>query len=240
MATATFHIINGANVRGTGAKFRRQRPGPEQDMLEEFLAEALPFRVPRGCNLTLFREPRLDSGFPDAVLVVWHEATVRRWTCARADLKAQDLRLLQLLVECGPLDEAQLRATWRLRPAASLDRLAAADLVRKTRSRWAAKSVQRSFAVRNIIAIEAKVADWKSAAEQAYLNTWFTTESYVLLPAAKKGHPLLAAAKNLGIGVLSPTQGLLRRPRSKPVLPRSYASWLFNEWAWRAYLRDAT
>jgi hypothetical protein len=240
MASATFHIINGANIRGTGAKFRRQRPGPEQDMLEEFLAEDLPFRVPRGCNLTLFREPKLDSGFPDAVLVVWHEATVRSWTCARADLKAQDLRLLQLLVECGPLDEAQLRATWRLRPAASLERLAAADLVRKTRSRWIAKSVQRSFAVRNIIAIEAKVADWKSAAEQAYLNTWFTTESYVLLPTAKKGHPLLAAAKNLGIGVLSPTQGLLRKPRSKPVLPRSYASWLFNEWAWRAYLRDAT
>lgn len=232
-----FHTINGANVGGTGAKFRCQRPGPELDLLEAFLADDLPFHVPRGCKMTLFREPKLDSGFPDAVLVVWHEATVKRWTSARADLKAQDLRLLQLLVECGPLEEAQLRATWSLRPAASLERLAAADLVRKARSRWIAQPVHRSFAVRNIIAIEAKVADWKSAAEQAYLNTWFTTESYVLLPTAKRGHPLLAAAKNSGIGVLSATQGLLRKPRSKSALPLSYASWLFNEWAWRAYLR---
>ena len=92
----------------------------------------------------------------------------------------------------------------------------------------------KSFAVRNIIAIEAKVADWQRAARQAYLNTWFTAESYVLLPDAGSDHPLHATAKALGIGVVSQTQGLVRKPCSTESRPRSYAAWLFNEWVWRA------
>jgi hypothetical protein len=238
MPQASPNIVQSASEGGTGAKFRRLRAGPERELLEVFLGSALPFHVPRGCRLTLFREPRLDSGFPDIVLVVYHEATMRRWDRSRANLRPSDLRLLQLLIELGPRDQDDLQRVWKKLPVASLERLEGAALVRRVGSRWAARSIQQSFAVRSLIAIEAKVNDWKSAVQQAYLNTWFTSESYVLMPPAAKGHPLFAAARKRGVGVLSTAEGVLRKPRKSACLPRSYASWLFNEWAWRASLKD--
>lgn len=210
--------------------------GPEQRLVDWFIDE-LPFKVPRNCRGTLFREPRLDSGFPDVVLVVWHPATMQLWSGARAKLRNGDLRLLQYLLDSGPTPETDLRRIIYGGLRSSLDRLQEADVIRWTGEHWAVRSVAKSFAVRNIIAIEAKVADWQRAARQAYLNTWFTAESYVLLPDADSDHPLHATAKALGIGVVSQTQGLVRKPCSTESRPRSYAAWLFNEWVWRASRR---
>jgi hypothetical protein len=237
MSPSPVNIVDCRTQRGIGAAFRQSRPGPEEGLVD-WLIGALPFEVPPTCRATVFREPRLDSGFPDLVIVVWHPATMQKWASARDKLTPADLRLLQYLVSNGPADEDDLRAVFSGRQLrAALDRLEEAILVRRFRSGWAARSIQKSFAVRNIIAVEAKVADWQRAAQQAYLNTWFTPESYVLLPDAAKGHPLRAAARKLGIGVVSKAQGLVRRPRTDGALPRSYASWLFNEWAWRASRR---
>lgn len=237
--TAPVNIVDCTTQRRIGVAFRRLRPGPE-GRLVDWLIDALPFQVPPTCRATVFREPRLDSGFPDLVIVVWHPPTMQKWAAARDKLKSTDLRLLQYLVSNGPADENDLRAVFSGRQLrAALDRLEEAILVRRFQSGWAARSIQKSFAVRNIIAIEAKMADWQAAAQQAYLNTWFTSESYVLLPNAAKGHPLRAAARKLGIGVVSRAQGLIRKPRSNGALPRSYASWLFNEWAWRASRRQS-
>lgn len=237
--TAPVNIVDCTTQRRIGVAFRRSRPGPEERLVN-WLIEALPFQVPPTCRATVFREPRLDSGFPDLVIVVWHPPTMQKWAAARDKLMPADLRLLQYLVNNGPADENDLRAVFSGRQLrAALDRLEEAILVRRFRSGWAARSVQKSFAVRNIIAVEAKIVDWQAAAQQAYLNTWFTPESYVLLPIAAKGHPLRAAARKLGIGVVSKAQGLVRKPRSNGAQPRSYASWLFNEWAWRASRRQS-
>lgn len=231
---APVNIVDCKTSASLGATFRGRRPGPEQRLVEWFLAEHL-FAIPRNCRATLFLEPRLESGFPDVVLVVWHPATMARWSTARAHLTLADLRLLQYLCECGPVQDDQLEEIFRARVARpALERLHEAGLLKRIRGEWHVRSLARSYAVRQIIAIEAKVADWRGAAQQAFLNTWFTPDSYVLLPQARRGHPLLATARNLGIGVLSQAEGLVRKPRSKAALPRSYASWLFNEWAWRA------
>ena len=233
MEASSVNIVDRGSLNRTGANFRLSRRGPEQRLVDWFIRE-LPFDVPRNCRGTLFREPRLDSGFPDVVLVVWHPATMQQWSADRAKLKTGDLRLLHYLLESGPTSEADLKRVFHRGLVSSLSRLREADVARHTRDRWVIRPIAKSFAVRNIIAVEAKVADWRRAARQAHLNTWFTTESYVLLPDAGKDHPLLATARALGIGVVSQIQGLVRRPRSKGSLPRSYASWLFNEWVWRA------
>lgn len=231
-------ILDRSALARVGVSSRRPKDGPELDLLEEFVL-ALPFDVPRGCKATLFREPRLDSGFPDLVIVVWHPGTMRHWSDARAQVRPRDLRIVQFLIERDGASEADLREMYPVRLDAAMGRLENARLVRRVGRRWLPRSVNASFAVRRIIAIEAKISNWRAAAEQAYLNTWFTSESYVLLPDAKRGHPLLPVARRLGIGVLSRGQGLVRRPPSKDCQPRSYASWLFNEWAWRAALGDA-
>src|SRR6266545_1584632 len=46
-----------------GTRFRNRRSGPESDLVDRFV-DALPLGTPRDCRTTLFREPRLLSGFP--------------------------------------------------------------------------------------------------------------------------------------------------------------------------------
>jgi hypothetical protein len=108
-------------------------------------------------------------------------------------------------------------------------------MVRRIRNSWVARPLSHSFAVRRIIAVEAKVAEWAAALDQASLNTWFASESYVLVPHVPRGERLLAAAKSLGVGVWARnSKAKYAVSTSSANLPRSYASWLFNEWVWRA------
>src|SRR5216684_20391 len=81
---------------GLGALFRRHRRGPESRLVLQFL-EQLRLSPPTGCKITLLCEPRLESGFPDLVWVVWNFATAKRWCPVRATLSNQDLRLLHYL-----------------------------------------------------------------------------------------------------------------------------------------------
>ena len=83
-----------------GARFRRKRPGPELELVESFL-RAMPRhafgRFPRDSRATVFREPRLESGFPDIIIVVWREKIARNWRSARVSLTTHDLRLMHFL-----------------------------------------------------------------------------------------------------------------------------------------------
>ena len=79
-----------------GARFRKTRPGPELELIETFLG-AMPLHIPKGCRATVFREPRLESGFPDLVIVVWREEVTLSWRPERECLQTQDLRLIHFL-----------------------------------------------------------------------------------------------------------------------------------------------
>jgi hypothetical protein len=92
------------------------------------------------------------------------------------------------------------------------------------------------FAVRRIVAIEAKVSDWQDGLQQAFQNSWFASESYLLMPHIPRSPLLLEESARFGVGLRTQGQPLDNGelcPRQVPV-PRSYASWLFNEWVWRA------
>ena len=196
--------------------------------------DALPIGPPRDCRTTLFREPRLLSGFPDLVAVTWHVPTTERWAGARREVATADLRVLQLLVSSGPAADADLTRLFGKVPAASLGRLAAGGLVRKRAGMWASRRLEESFAVRGIVAFEAKISDWAQAIHQASANRWFASESYVLVPAVPRRSTLLAQAKRAGVGVWvegenTPVQ---QAPSTIEQQPMSFASWLFNEWAW--------
>jgi hypothetical protein len=92
-----------------------------------------------------------------------------------------------------------------------------------------------TFAVRSIIAFEAKISSWAIAVQQAFINRWFATESYVLVPKHAPLHRLVTVAGDVGVGVW--TEGarrpVLRAVKSDARQPVSYASWLFNDWSWR-------
>lgn len=220
-----------------GARFRRPRLGPETDMVDAFLA-ASSFTPPRGCRTTLFREPRLISGFPDLVAVTWHVPTTERWAGARHALSTSDLRLVQLLVSHGDTSEEELKELAGRDALRAMVRLEAAGLVIQRERRWRVRRLRDAFAVRGIVAFEAKMADPAQALTQARQNTWFASESYVLLPRRPKTSSLLGEAARVGVGVWV-------NGENTPVLaakvnegqPLSYASWVFNEWAWRHAVR---
>jgi hypothetical protein len=219
------------NPSKSGILFRKGRSGPEQDLVDWFL-ELHAVRTKKGERLTIFREPRLPSGFPDLVVVVWNESVAAKWATERRSIMPADLRLMQHLATDGQaraLDD--LKSLFGLETERSLHRLERAHMVVLHKGQWRARALSRTFAIRRIVAIEAKVAEWRAALDQAFINTWFTAESYVLVPAIPKGANLLETALQRGIGVLSK-----ERPRlveRRVTQPRSYVSWLFNEWTWR-------
>jgi len=214
-----------------GPSFRSLRLGPEGELLERFLS-APPFDVPAGCEAVVFREPRLPSGFPDLVIVIWDSNKTVRWLPARQALTREDVRVAHYLYHNGPCPDAQLKAVFTCSVVKNIERLDAAGVLRADGSRWQTRSMAKVFAARQIIAVEAKISEWKIGLEQAVLNTWFASESYMLVPDVPRRSSLLERAKALGIGVWAKDHAPLKPERAKP-LPRSYASWLFNEWAWR-------
>jgi predicted transcriptional regulator len=218
---------------GTGLSFRRSRSGPEQELVDWFLEQDA-IRPGQGERVTIFREPRVASGFPDLVAVVWEESIASRWNSARRNLTASDLRVMHHLAVTGPVEMEVLTRLFRSQVERSLERLLLAGMVHYSERKWQGRPLPNIFAARRIVAIEAKVSEWRAALDQAFLNTWFTAESYILVPTLPRKTQLLDAALQRGIGVLCKEHGAWNFAPSATRTPRSYASWLFNEWAWRA------
>jgi hypothetical protein len=213
-----------------GLSFRAQRRGPERELVDRFLASHH-IAVPPGCEPVVFREPRLPTGYPDLVIVMWHEQKAARWRKDRAPLTRNDLRLAHYLYHRGPSSTDDLQATLGNSVPESVARLDAAGIVRIREAKWKVCPLARVFAAKQIIAVEAKISEWKLGLEQAHLNTWFASVSYLLVPSVPKGSSLVKKARELGVGVWTNDQAPVI-PRKAQQLPCSYVSWLFNEWTW--------
>jgi hypothetical protein len=223
-------VLDRATVRiDRTSQFRASNDGPEKDLVAEFVGK-LPFRMRPGRRHAIFVEPWLESGAPDLVYVEWKPAVVTRWRSVRASLGLQDIKLLQLLYS----------RRWQLRdiedllgPALlpAIEKLSRAGLLLLKGRYLQPTTLARAFAATRIVAIEAKVSQWSRAIEQAHLNTWFASESYILMPRKPRSSRILERAKAAGIGVwvmnAVPTRVLSPRRHR---LPASYASWQFNEW----------
>ena len=214
--------------------------GPEYDLVRSFVESRLP-AVPKGQELTVFLEPRIESGFPDIVAVYWNIRTARSWSKHRSQLTTLDIRILHYLAIYGPAEMSQLKDLFSNKVGTAIERLYRAELVRRSGDELRAKALNSIFAVRRLIAIEAKISQWQKGLTQAFANTWFASESYLLVPHMPRSSPLIIEqAVRFGVGVavsdqyLSKANAVPRRDR----IPKSYASWLFNEWSWRANCLD--
>jgi len=210
--------------------------GPELEVVRAFV-ECRIGKGRRDADVSVFCEPLLETGYPDIVVVHWQRSRAEAWPAARANLTPDDVKLLHFLmrVRCVLRDDPGHRGLRRR--ARSLERLEAAGVVTIS-ARWLrCRPLREIFAVSRIIALEAKVSDWRRGLRQAFLNTWFASESFLLLPHVPERSQVVEEARRVGVGVVDATQRLAsphvaaRRDR----LPQSYASWLFNEWAWRGF-----
>ncbi len=225
--------------QASGIPFRRLQVGPEQELVNWFLQE-LPFSPPAGCRTTVFREPRLESGFPDVVVVIWRPETTLRWADQRRELTTRDIRVLHHLALRGPSTLEELSEPFAGGLVRCLERLESAATIRRIGKRYSARSLSRTFAVQRIIAFEAKVRGWNGVLAQASLNTWFASHSFVLIPDSPRVEDFAQAALLRGVGVWTQDHGCVSQPAEDiGRLPLSYASWLFNEWVWRIHRLDS-
>lgn len=217
-----------------GVQFRKSRSGPEEELVHLFLKK-FKLKLRSGLNVTFFKEPRLESGFPDIVGVIWHKATAEKWNDSRKLLQNFDLRLMHYLSQHGTANIKFLEQLFGKRVKDSIDKLEASEMVRYKGIKVSSRPLSKLYATRHIFAIEAKISEWQVALNQAFLNRWFATSSYVLLPTIPSSKKLLSQAESFGIGVWSSEKVFLdSKLLSFNSLPESYGSWLFNEWAWKA------
>src|SRR5882724_1204068 len=157
-----------------GLRFRTSRPGPEEDFIRSFLAK-LSSKSHPDLQLTFFKEPRLETGSPDLVGVIWHLPTAERWNENRASLGRSDFRVMHQIAHSGNIDTASIKNLFGNRAAGSIERLEAAEMIAINHGVISSCPLSDLYAVRHIFAIEAKVSAWRMALRQAFLNRWFAT-----------------------------------------------------------------
>jgi hypothetical protein len=213
--------------------------GPERELVASFLARGVR-RARRGTNVTAFIEPRLETGFPDIVVAYWRPKVFEAWDESRSSLAVDDVRILHFLHGVRGADMetlCRLLDPKRRKVAESLERLRLAKLVRYRCGVWVPRALSSMFGISDLVAVEAKVRDWQTALEQAHFNRWFASMSYVLLPATSLRGAVLERATAYGVGIIGRGRnGQLAEVLASAVdnVPRSYGSWMFNEWVGRS------
>ncbi len=213
-------------------KRRALKSGPESKFLSMALAKGL--MLSDGLTQTVFRELMLPTGIPDVVVVRQNGVQLDRITLSKK-LSTTHLQVLAHLYDVGQTTSEELVAALII-PKISLEKilqgLANANLIELRNGRVHRRSLKKVFAFDRIIAIEAKLQDWRKALAQAAANFWFASHSYVLLPPLRCLAKILKEAKKLGVGVFifdGKTTTLVSKPKQRS-LPASYGSWLIHEW----------
>jgi hypothetical protein len=224
----------------SGLRFRQSRSGPEEDLIRSFLGK-LKIKAEPEVQLTIFKEPCLETGSPDLVGVIWHVPTAEKWNRNRFLLQRLDFRVLHRIANLGDANNTTPENLFCRRNWASLDRLEAASMISISRGDVSVAPLSSLYAVKHIFAIEAKISAWRKALRQAFLNRWFATSSHVLLPRMPSNAKAISEARSLGVGLWGPevSKLTLNLPTSTSG-PVSYASWLFNDWAWKVWANPLT
>ncbi len=215
--------------------------GPEAELVKNFIRSNFP--TPRnGDARSIFIEPRLGPMKPDIVIVDWNPSILKGWPKDRNQLRDIDLRLAHLIYIEKIISEDRLRVFFPRHLKTCLLRLEKANFVNKVNKLWSLNPLSKIFAIKRITTFEAKISGLIRALEQAYFNTWFASEPYVLISIRKPKENFIKKARLYGIGCwqfsgIEPPRILLRS--SQKTIPRSYASWFFNELLWKTQRNDA-
>lgn len=210
-------------------RHRRPRPGPELDLIASAFEAGVPMGFPGSPEI--LREPELPVGSPDVVAVFPR----RTFHAERQPLDETHVRVLHQIWLSGGVDINALSFLIHMAPRKLARVIRVLDhlgLVRCRGEYCTARPLASIFPIRQIVAIEAKISDWRTGLEQAESNLWFASVSYLLVPKRKSPESLVKAASTKGVGLLILDGRRVRRlVQPRPVaIPRSYGSWLFGEW----------
>lgn len=149
-------------------------------MLLETERERLP-KLTKQSNMKVMREVNLGYGIADLVIALYGNVEESR----NVFLNSTQIRILSI-IENNPgivfdIIKEKTRASTRL-ITKSLDVLVGENLIQIDSDRTIASNPYVTT-LKNSIAIEAKLKDWRRALKQAYRYKWFSESSYVCLPS---------------------------------------------------------
>lgn len=221
-----------------GLSIRKSKKGPEQEFVQNFTEHISYYFQKKDSRIAVFYEPQLDTGFPDIVFIEYNPSIFDAWKEPRYSLLPADLKVLHHLYHSGGSNSEALTNQLGINSKnllTSLERLLDSKLIKRTAKHWKPYCLKRTFAIKKIIAIEAKIKNWKSAFRQAETNKWFSSESYVVSPVLRPTTSIVNTARRLGVGIYTFNATGINEVNQavKGKLPACYASWMFNEWIGR-------
>lgn len=226
--------------RNIGLHTRQTPRGPEAELIDLFLDQFREQHADSKKKYALFYEPLLPTGFPDIVIAEYQEEKFSSWSVMRKNLTIFDLKILHHLYYTGGSSSENIVAQLAIAKVhlfEAIEHLLDANVITRKNRRWHPISIKHTYAITALHTIEAKVGNWDKVLKQAFLNKWFSSESYVMLPIVKPSEQNFMRAHSQGIGIfaLSNDRKHIRKfvKADKNSLPTSYASWLFNEWIGR-------
>jgi hypothetical protein len=201
----------------------------------------------KGLEVTVIEEPYAEIGIPDVLIVLWDKASCD-WHPGRSNLTKADIKLIHYISsfrrtgvainQIGrdlAIGSTQLRARMRRLESAGL------LVIRKPDNNVRVKNFERTFFIRKIISVEAKISDWRSALNQAHRNQNFASHSYVLMPEKgdRRSKLITEASRDIGLMTLSGNMLTVKKKAKGLELPGSYFSWMLNEYVGRKFLNQA-
>lgn len=222
------HLVGHGHV-GVSASFRRPTPGAEFDLLVNYLKRSLP--MPEDSeSLAVFIEPRVETGCPDAVAVYWRSsvnAGLSEWSA----LTSVDDRILQFVWLEGRTDSARIESALGCAAARRARELVTMGFLSERSAGLAVDD--GGLVLSRLIAIEAKIGGPAAALAQAARNTWYASESYVLMPSLPATKALCDRYQACGVGIVTPSDEIASPsvPARKFGLPQSHLTWRFNRLA---------
>jgi hypothetical protein len=218
-------------------KRRTLKAGPESRFLKRAFDSGL---VQDDAHPRLIlKELILPTGIPDAV-VFYHSDIQLDRVPPRRSFSTIHLQIVAHLYDVGSATADELvvsLAIPRVCVETILRDLRDANLLTMRQGTAYRRSLNKVFAAHRIVAIEAKLQDWRKGLMQAAANFWFASHSYLLVPPLRCLDQILTEARKLGVGVLVFDENNTRSAaRPKQIrLPASYGSWLIHEWAMRRF-----
>lgn len=203
--------------------FRNRRIGPEATV-EDAVARSLPSIFPQESDYRWAGgSVPLGAGLPDLVLVSCHPQVI---ALAHIDLCPHEILGYLRAVRSATLETIADRVDMPLRSTQSrLQQLCEFDVIMQNAANYSLSKNWRNI-LPEVITIEVKVKDWKTAVQQASRNRILAHQSYIAVPeklAIKIANDEIF--ETLGVGVLSVNfeneVSIVKRAES--VLPRVWS-----------------
>ncbi|MDL2217885.1 hypothetical protein LJC27_04430 [Christensenellaceae bacterium OttesenSCG-928-M15] len=233
--------IFGRSAPEIGYYARTTTKGDEIDMVNSYIEHIVSkYKKLKKGRVAIFIEPQIDTGYPDIVIVEYSGVPKIAWADSRRNLTTTEMKILFQVYKQKNASLSDLNELLGFSPEEikkSFVHLAACNLIHLSKSEMYARNTQlQAFCnVKKVIAIEAKIDKWSEAILQASKNSWFSTESYILLNKTHCNEAIINKCKEHGVGIILVNGSIKHVLKStKRQFPISYTSLLFNEWIQRA------